>query len=253
MIQGRQFAARQIVGQRAHQEDDFGIYNGLQDDARADDLLLVLADGMGGHAGGALAAGAAVEAFIAAFLDAGGGIVSRLAHGLEHSNAAIAAQVAADPGLAGMGTTLVGAAIEDGGLRWISVGDSPMWLVRGAALRRLNEDHSMAPLIDAQVRRGEITALQGSFGRNMLRSALTGEPLDLVDESPAAVLFETSDRVVIASDGILTLDEDRLIDIAGAPGGDAQTIAENLLDAVEALDHPRQDNTTVIVVVPDAA
>ena len=163
-----------------------------------------------------------------------------------------AAEIAADPGLAGMGTTLTAALIEDGGVRWISVGDSPMWLVRGATLRRLNEDHSMTPLIDAQVRRGEITALRSTFGRNMLRSAVTGGAIDLVDEALAAVPFEPADRLVMASDGILTLDEARFTDIASAPGGDAEAIAEQLLGAVTAIDHPRQDNTTVIVVVPDA-
>ena len=58
MIPGRHFAGLQLQGGRPYQEDDFGFLNDLKEtDPRPSRLLVVLADGMGGHAGGERGAG----------------------------------------------------------------------------------------------------------------------------------------------------------------------------------------------------
>ena len=64
----------------------------------------------------------------------------------------------AKPELAGMGATLVAAQVRGDEVRWISVGDSPFFLVSAGSIERLNADHSMAPQIDALVKRGVLTA-----------------------------------------------------------------------------------------------
>ena len=69
-----------------------------------------------------------------------------------------ARRAAAKPELAGMGATLVAAQVRGDEVRWISVGDSPFFLVSAGKLERLNADHSMAPQIDALVARGMLTA-----------------------------------------------------------------------------------------------
>ena len=109
-------------------------------------LLAVVADGMGGHAGGAVASKLAVDAFVHA-VEQGGG----LADGLQDANAAVGEGAAGKPELAGMGATLVAAQVRGDEVRWISVGDSPFFLVSAGKLERLNADHSMAPQIDALV------------------------------------------------------------------------------------------------------
>ena len=75
MIQGRQFAARASRGARPYQEDEFGFYSDLDEsDARPHDLLMVVADGMGGHKGGAHASATAVERFIGSYNSSDGSI-----------------------------------------------------------------------------------------------------------------------------------------------------------------------------------
>ena len=60
-----------------------------------------------------------------------------------------------------MGATFVAVTVTGDEMRWISVGDLPLYLVADGRLERLNADHSMAPQIEAMVARGLITAEAG--------------------------------------------------------------------------------------------
>jgi serine/threonine protein phosphatase PrpC len=57
-----------------------------------------------------------------------------------------------------MGGTVVATSLVDGGLQWVSVGDSLLYLLRDGMLKRLNDDHSMGPQIDLMARNGMIDA-----------------------------------------------------------------------------------------------
>src|SRR5258707_6166466 len=159
----------QHQGARPYQEDTWAL-TPLGDGS----LLAVVADGMGGHAGGAVASKLAVDAFVHA-LEQGGG----LADGLQDANAAVGKRAAAKPDLAGMGATLVAAQVRGDEVRWISVGDSPFFLVSAGKLERLNADHSMAPQIDAMLKRRLLTgdATIHHPARPTPREAAIGEPL----------------------------------------------------------------------------
>ena len=109
----------QHQGARPYQEDSWALRT-LADGS----VLAVIADGMGGHAGGAVASKVAVEAFVHA-IEQGGG----LADGLKEANAAVGRTAAGKAELAGMGATLVAAQVRGDEVRWISVGDSPLFLV----------------------------------------------------------------------------------------------------------------------------
>ena len=248
------FAALQITGKRDYQEDSFGFFAGR--DLGIDDnkhALLLVADGMGGHVGGAIASDLLCKAFIATYPRSSGPIVDRLRDCLDAANGAIAAAVAEDPALDSMGSTLVAAVVASEGLHWISVGDSPLWLFREGQLERLNADHSMAPLLAELVAAGRMTAEQAARhpSRHSLRSVVMGDEIQLIDVSSR--LLEQGDRVVLASDGLLALDEQEIADVLkktrDAPLGDS---AAALIQAVEGAGHPYQDNVTVLLYAPTA-
>ncbi len=252
MIPGRQFAALQIQGARPYQEDDFGCVNDLKpEDARPTDLLVVLADGMGGHAGGAQASRVAVRQFIESYRRNTTDVVSRFEKALQEANEAIQKEASDEPKLQGMGCTLVGVSFTDEGVLWISVGDSPFWRIRGKEIKQLNADHSMAPVIAMQVSNGELSREEAALHpqRNALRSALVGEPIPQTDLRETPIRVRDGDRFVLASDGLQTLKDAEIAEIMSRDA-DALDLARDLVDAVEAKNRRGQDNTTVIVVAP---
>ena len=252
-------AVRATRGARDYQEDaallwpgDDPLQPGVVAVARDDGhLFAILADGMGGHAGGALASRTVCDQFLAAYSNTHGPVVDHLLDSLAAANAAIAGKVTANPLLSGMGSTLVAVAFAPEGLNWVSVGDSPLLLWRRGEIAMLNEDHSLAPDLDALAAAGKITASQAKRDprRHMLRSAVTGDEIDLVDISRKPLVLEPDDIVILASDGLQSLDNHEIARIIQAYAADgANAIANALIRAVDALREPHQDNATVVVV-----
>ena len=252
-LDGR-FAARQIPGKREYQEDDFGLLDGrdLGLDGSEHSMLLV-ADGMGGHVGGATASGLLSKTFVEAYPQTSGPIVDRLRNCLEAANKALADAVAENPTLDSMGSTLVAAVVASEGLHWISVGDSPLWLFRKGRLERLNADHSMAPILEDLVAKGHMTEEDAARDprRHALRSAVMGDDIHLIDVSSQPVAVEQGDRLLLASDGLLTLDEQEIADILKeTQDAPLEDCAAALIQAVEAAEHPYQDNATILLYAP---
>jgi PPM family protein phosphatase len=254
-----EYATRSSKGARSYQEDSAFVHaepddpgapgSGNGSSARA--LTAVLADGMGGHVGGALASSTACQIFIRAFETSSGDVSARLNEALQLANAAIANCVEENPALDGMGCTLVGTSFGTAGVEWVSVGDSPMFLVRKGDIFLLNEDHSLAPEIDKLAAAGKMSweDAHADPRRHFLRSAVTGSDIELIDRSRLPLVLEPGDVVIIASDGIQTLRHTEILEIVeahAAKGPDA--IAEALLAAVDAAGDLYQDNTTVVVV-----
>jgi serine/threonine protein phosphatase PrpC len=73
---------------------------------------------------------------------------------VETANSSLQAQIEAYPDQEGMGGTVVATSLVDGGLQWVSVGDSLLYLLRDGMLKRLNDDHSMGPQIDLMAATG---------------------------------------------------------------------------------------------------
>lgn len=250
-------------GARDYQEDSAAFWPG-GDDAQSGSVtgpngdigFAVLADGMGGHTGGALASRIVCETFLSSAATKELPVRDRLLASLESANAAIAAKVDENPMMAGMGSTMIGASFSGEGVSWVSVGDSPLYFFRRGDLVQLNEDHSLAPELDRLVREGKITPedAKRDSRRHMLRSAVTGEEIDLIDLPFTPIALEPGDFVVLSSDGIVTLDAREIGRIIQGYASDgASAVANALIRAVDAVREPHQDNATVLVVKVAAA
>ena len=239
-------AGGQIVGAREMQEDEIGFIDSPVLDPGGPHPVAIVADGMGGHAGGQVASRVAVRAFVEAYAS-GGRVADRLRAALDRANAAIGHAIGNDEALDGMGTTLVAAALTTDGLEWISVGDSRLCLYRAGRLKRLNADHSMAPVI-AAMREMDPEAADGMKAHE-LRSALVGRTIAKIDTSATPQRLEPGDLVLLASDGLDTLDDEEVAAIIAARRSDGpEAVKDALLAAVNAHGSATQDNTTVALL-----
>ena len=242
-------SGRQILGARERQEDAFRIIRQDETDPGTD-LLILLADGMGGHVGGEVASRIVVEVFEKHCITVSRNPkpADRLVEALEAANAALRERIRREPELAGMGSTLVAAMKLGAKLYWLSVGDSVLYLLRDGQLRRLNADHSVYGELVEHVREGRLTQQEAETHprRNALRSAIIGDRISLVDCN--AIALQKRDVILAASDGLETLDERRILELMTQPDrAEPKAISADLLSAVEAAARPRQDNATVVV------
>ncbi len=243
-----------------------------QEDAVAADFLAgtamgfaVLADGMGGHAGGDLASKIVVtEVFAELKLRMGdpetleAQIAPVLREAAQGANACLARCAETDPQRSGMGATLLAPVILGTRLYWISVGDSPLFLFRGSQLRRLNADHSMAARLDAMVQQGQITAdaARRHPDRSCVTSVLVGAQIAEIDCSGAPLALQPGDVILAASDGLLSLEPARLADLLRKQQArPAAQLAQMIQAEVTELGLPEQDNLAVCIirVVPEEA
>jgi PPM family protein phosphatase len=132
---------------RPENEDHVAFYLPEENEAlEARGSLLCVADGMGGHAAGALASQLAVDALLATYygplLDRGVDEALRAAYAA--ANRSVCGVGAERAEVAGMGTTLVTAVVRGANLWVANIGDSRGYLCRQGKLRQLTVDHTAA-------------------------------------------------------------------------------------------------------------
>ena len=164
--------------------------------------LLVVADGMGGYDGGAIASSLVVESFSKTYLaSAAEQDFSRIL--LEctfQAHNAIIDKGVNNPQLAWMGSTVVSVVISDGVLFLVNVGDSRAYLVNQYEIRQINWDHS---LVADEIRKGNLTDEEARFypQRNVLTMSLSARRYD-VEPYLTSQKFNNGDFVVLCSDGL---------------------------------------------------
>ncbi|MGH8578662.1 MAG: SUMF1/EgtB/PvdO family nonheme iron enzyme [Gammaproteobacteria bacterium] len=242
-------AGNQINGAREYQEDAF-LVTRLGDHGTGDfGSLVILADGMGGHAAGHVASNMVVQAcntFITSRYPCDD-VIKVLRESALRANEAITDTIKETAALAGMGCTLVAVLLEKNSLFWVSVGDSHLYLLRDGKLEKKNADHSYGGFLSRMAQEGKEVEPDPSFGKAMLMSALMGEEIPEIDCSQAPFELKQGDRLIVSSDGLDTLSAQEIQDCLGTRGR-VKECAEALLKAVEAAGAPRQDNTTVVVI-----
>ena len=235
----------QTVGKRDYQQD--GVAKMIWPSGFA---LLVLSDGMGGAVHGEVASQQILSAFSNAFCASEAEqIADRLRDSLLETNQHLADYIAEHEECRGMGGTLVATAFTGNNLDWISVGDSPLWLVRDQAIVRINQDHSKKAELLQMVASGLMTAEEVAVHpqRNQLTSAVMGYSVDYVDIN--SIELQQGDIVLLASDGVETIaDADLATMCHRFRHSEPQLLAEHIVSYVDNLAKPYQDNATVMVL-----
>src|SRR5262245_5055808 len=138
-------AAGTSVGMKRDHNEDLYLVQAPADEELADrkGWLLIVADGMGGHASGEVAAQIVVDNLAHSYLSATDeDASSALQRGFVAANQAVREQAAADADKAGMGATCVAAALRGDQMITAHAGDCRAYLFRDGALQRLTTDHS---------------------------------------------------------------------------------------------------------------
>ncbi|MGH8478561.1 MAG: SUMF1/EgtB/PvdO family nonheme iron enzyme [Gammaproteobacteria bacterium] len=237
-------AGAQSIGDREVQEDAFLISH-LGDAA----TLLIVADGMGGHAAGNIASNMAVQSCNRHLCHhhESRDLPALLREAVLEANKTIADMVHETEALRGMGCTLVAVVAHDATLSWASVGDSHLYLVRGGGISKLNADHSYGGFLDRMAALGQPVEPEPGCARNMLMCALTGEEIMEIDCPDPGIRISSGDWLLASSDGLNTLNRDDIIAIAGGASS-VRECAERLLQAVAEARVKNQDNTTVVAI-----
>jgi len=240
-----QYGSMSDVGFRRHNNQDASIVQMCSDEkiwSRYGHLLLV-ADGMGGHAVGELASKIAVDTVPHAFFKAKQPTVGvALKNAVEAANAAIHERGTANHDFQRMGTTCTALVLSRQGAVIGHVGDSRAYRVRGGRIDQLTFDHSLQweLLKQAKMKREDILLNEP---RNVITRSLGPEPSVNVDvEGPHPIL--PGDTYILCSDGLTTHVNDAEIGaIAGElPPPDACRLLVNLANV-----RGGSDNITVVV------
>lgn len=228
------YAARSDVGL---------VREGNEDSGYAGPALLMVADGMGGHAAGELASAIAIATV--ADLDVHppsvDSILSSLGDAITEVGDTIADVIADDPELTGMGTTATGVYWLGNQVAVVHVGDSRGYLLRDGELEQITHDHTyVQTLVDA----GRITEAEAMVHprRALIMRALDGMSVVEADLSIRDAL--DGDRFMLCSDGLSgVVANDEIARILG--GGDPTGAVTRLVDL--ALERGAPDNVTVVV------
>jgi len=206
--------------------------------------LIAVADGMGGHKGGATAARMAVDSLreVGTTTDP-----AALLGALKQANTAIVAAAVADPDLEGMGTTTTAGFVDAGVLYLVHVGDSRAYLVRDGRMVQVTDDHS---IVAEMVRRGALSEADAEHhpARHVITRAL-GVDID-VEVDALRVDLEPGDVVLLCTDGLSgPVDDDEIL--AAIDGAGTLNEAAATLIAL-ANDAGGPDNVTVVLARVDA-
>ena len=196
---------------RDHNEDSI-LALGAEQSPPGTDALLVVADGMGGHAAGEVASGMAISKIGERF--GSGEFITEPVDGLEYALRTLLQDVngliqsaGQDSDKRGMGTTCTLAVIKDKRLYYAHVGDSRAYLFRDDELSQITNDHSW---VEGMVRAGVISreAARTHPNRNMVTRAI-GINEDVEVDTGSCALHD-GDLIILCSDGLNSMlaDED---------------------------------------------
>jgi serine/threonine protein phosphatase PrpC len=219
----------------------------LADGVRQGQVLVAVADGMGGHKAGEVASALAIEGLRRALEHADPSATpdELLTQAVQLGNRTIWETAAEDIQKEGMGTTLVCALLSaDGQAVIANVGDSRAYAYLGGRAALVTVDHTW---VNQQVRAGEMTEREARFSpfRNLLTRTLGNAPHVEVDLF-TGVQLESGDALILVSDGVTGYLDETDFSAVMHSAANAQAAAERLVE--EAVARGGADNATAVVV-----
>jgi serine/threonine protein phosphatase PrpC len=216
-----------------------------QDSGYAGPHLLVVADGMGGHAGGDVASSLAIGELAPLDGESHGSddAIAHLERAVRSAHAELLARVEEEPQLAGMGTTVTALLRSGNRLALAHIGDSRAYLLRDGALTQITKDHTF---VQTLVDEGRLTPEEAEH--HPQRSVLMRVLSDIVDDPEPDFSMRESrvgDRYLLCSDGlsgVVSFDTLRDTLATGDPPG---ATCERLVALARRAGAP--DNVTCIV------
>lgn len=219
-----EIAIMSVLGDREDQQDCFGY------ELRADEGVIVVCDGMGGHQGGQKASQTAVELILQKYT----GVLQKeddlgfLLEATKEANEAVCNLQDTEGNQLNAGSTVVSVIVRDNQLCWSSVGDSRAYLYRKGEFVQITQDHNYKTVLDEKKSMGLITSEEYDaecVKGEALISYLGVGKITLVDHNNEALQLMQDDKIVIMSDGLYKLVSDEEI----------QRIIENFSNITEAL------------------
>lgn len=206
--------------------------------------LFLVADGMGGHKAGDLASRLCIDEIVKQIRDSQARTpVSAFEQAISVANACVYERSMEDFELAGMGTTIVGAMIENKTAYIVNIGDSRLYRLHDK-LEQITVDHS---LVEVMVQSGEIQKeeMRTHPNKNIITRALGTD--NLVRPDCFEVKVEEGDVLLLCSDGLTNMVDDHDIEeIVKRHKEDMKLAGENLVR--QANEAGGKDNISVILV-----
>src|SRR5712671_1548126 len=199
---GLELANLSDVGRQREQNEDYFCYvePASEEDFRRIGRLAIVADGMGGHVGGQVASGIAIDTVRDIYLSHSAGDPSEaLLTAFQDAHAAIQAYAREHPELQGMGTTCTAVVLRDRNLYYGHVGDSRLYLIRDSGISQVTDDHS---LVGRLLREGQITSEEAAVhpDKNVLTAALVMDSAVPGDFSEVPMPLNPNDILLICTD-----------------------------------------------------
>ena len=234
-------SAQSLLGGREEQQDAYCL------ERRRGELLAAVCDGIGGLPDGAEASRSAVQALLTAFHKNPQAAPSYLyRQAIDWMDRAVAEQTA------GGGSTIVSVWVRSGGLYWLSIGDSGLFLLRGGSLQRLVPEHNYAALLKQRLEGGEISQLlyDREIGRGRaLTSYLGMNGISLYAQNQYPLTLERGDVILLCSDGLVNTVTDQEIMFEILHNGQPEDCLQRLMAISKQRGAP--DNVTAILLMND--
>jgi serine/threonine protein phosphatase PrpC len=209
--------------------------------------LFVVADGMGGHAAGAVASAVAIESLVNRYIagSPSGSDAARIAliDGIRAANRDIRLRAQDEPDKSGMGTTVVALAVTGGRAVIANVGDSRAYISRDGTLTQITVDHSW---VNEQIKAGLLTPGQARGHPNSSHVTRAVGTRENVDIDTFELDIRSGDVFLLCSDGLTLMIDAAQLSLLLKQNRNSDTAARKLVEAANRAGGA--DNVTVVVV-----